>query len=128
MHRLGLPAGSTIRLTASARPDIGVHRWGVRVFAAEGLAASATPRLTYGSQIGGGDCEQRIDIPAQDTDCRLEAWSRHSIAEGWADDRCSVEDDTPSRLMIGFSDPSRPKARKDDVLLSFTFEGLEEHP
>jgi hypothetical protein len=122
MHQLDFPAGSAIRMHATARPGVGLHRWGIRVLDAGAAEPGATARLTYGSQIGAGDCEQRVDIPAQDADCRLEVWGRHAVAEGWKDDRCSVDDDTPSCLQIGFSDRALPHARKDDVLLSFTFE------
>jgi hypothetical protein len=121
MHLLDLPAGSAIRLTATARPDAGVHRWAVRIFAASGPAGDSAARLAYGSQIGGHDCEQRIDVPAQDADCRLEASSRHPVAGGWQDDQCSVDEDTPGHLALGFSNPSSPIAQEGDVLLSFAF-------
>jgi hypothetical protein len=125
MHHLDLPAGSTIRLHATARPGVALHRWGVRVFDAGATDRDATARLTYGSQIGSGDCEQRVDIPAQDADCRLEVWGSHAIPGGWKDDRCSIEDDTPNRLLIGFSDRALLLAQTDDVLLSFTFAPAE---
>lgn len=117
MHSLDLPAGSPVRLTATARPNLGVHRWGVRVL----TSVEAAPRLAYGSEIGGRDCEQGVDIPAQDADCRLEVWARHTTVGGWEDDQSTVTDDTPSRLQIGFSDPRSSAAQKDDLLLSFTF-------
>lgn len=34
MHAIDMPAGSAARLTATARPDTGFHRWKVGVFAA----------------------------------------------------------------------------------------------
>lgn len=125
MHCLDLPAGSTLRLDATARPDVGDHRWDVRVLTADLASAGSPPRLTYGSQIGGRDREQRIEIPAQDADCRLEVRSRHAADGGWQDDRSSVDEDTPSRLLIGFSDPSSPTSHSEDVLLSFTFGAAE---
>lgn len=122
MHSLGLPAGSAIRLTATARAAVGVHRWSVRVIAADSATADATPRLNYGSQIGERDREQRIDIPAQAVDCRLEVSTRHATAaDGWRDGRVTIADDTPNRLDIGFSNPASPAAHEDEVLLSFAF-------
>jgi hypothetical protein len=128
MHCLNFPAGSTIRLDATARADVGVHRWDIRVLDADAPPHGSTGRLTYGSQIGAGDCHQRVDIPAQDTDCRLEVCGRHAFDGGWKDDRCTVEDDTPGRLLIGFSDRALPFAHKDDVLLSFTFQNADRQP
>lgn len=122
MHYLDLPAGSAIRLHASAGPRVGPHRWDIRVLDAGAAGPGATARTVYGSRIGAGDCEQRIDIPPQDTDCRLEVWGRHLVAGAWKDDLCSIETDTPGCLKIGFSDGALPLAGKDDVLLSFTFE------
>lgn len=118
MHSLDMPAGSRVRLTATARADVASHRWEVRVYAAG--AASASPRLTYGSRIGGRDREQRIDIPAQEVDCQIEVEARHATAAGgWADDKLALLNDSPGRLDLGFSDPSQPIAQADDVRLSF---------
>lgn len=122
MHYLDLPAGSAVRLQVSARPGVGRHRWDIRMLEAGAAGPGAVARLTYGSAVGAGDCEQRVDIPSQDTDCRLEVWGRHAVVGGWKDDRCSVQDDTPDALQIGFSDRALAGAQKDDVLLSFTFE------
>lgn len=121
MHRLDLPAGSPVRLSATARIDSGPHRWAIQVFSDADAAGASAPRLSYGSQIGGADREQRIDIPAQDVDCRLEIHSRHEIVGGWADDRCAVNEDTPALLALGFSDPGSPPSPEDDVRLSFDF-------
>ena len=123
MHYLNVPAGSAVRLQVSARPGVGLHRWDIRMLDAGAAGLLAAPRLTYGSAVGAGDCEQRVDIPSQGTDCRLEVWGRHATIGGWKDDRCSVEVDTPDCLQIGFSDRALATARKDDVLLSFTFGG-----
>lgn len=117
MHDLNLPAGASARFCATARPDRGEHRWDIRVFD----ASNAAPRLTYGSRIGGRDVDQRVEIPPQAMDCRLEIRSSHETATGWDDDRATCLDDTPDRLLIGFCDPARPGALPDDVLLSFAF-------
>lgn len=117
MHRLDLPAGSPIRLTATARPNVGRHRWEVHVLA----SAQEAPLLIFGSEIGGGDSEQAVDIPAQAADCRLEVWARHATARGWDDDQATITDDTPSRLQISFCDPGSAVAQLDDVQLSFAF-------
>lgn len=121
MHSLNLPAGAAVLITATARPKIGVHRWGVRVI----TSATCAPRLTFGSDIGGRDCEQRVDIPAQSADCRLEIWARRATEEGWDNDRSVVTDDTPSRLQIGFSDRGFANTQDHDVLLNFAFAGAQ---
>jgi hypothetical protein len=121
MHSLNLPAGSRVRLHATAGPEVGLHRWAVRVLEAGAPRGGLVARLTYGSRIGAGDCEQRVDIPAQDVDCRIEVGASHASGAGWKDDRSSIEEDTPNCLQIGFSDRALPFAKMDDVLLSFTF-------
>jgi hypothetical protein len=121
MHSLNLPAGASILLTATAQPRAGVHRWGVRVL----TSATCTPRLTFGSDIGGRDCQQRVDIPAQTADCRLEIWARRATIAGWDNDRAVVTDDTPSHLQIGFSDRGVSRTQEPDVLLSFAFGGAD---
>jgi hypothetical protein len=118
MHSLDMPAGSTMRLTATARSEAAAHRWEVRVFAAD--ARAQAPRLVYGSRIGDGDRQQRIDIPAQDMDCRLEVRARHPTTGGdWGADKLTVIDDEPGRLDLGFSDASQGIAHDNDVMLSF---------
>jgi hypothetical protein len=118
MHSLDMPAGSTMRLTATARSEVAAHRWDVRVFAT-GAGAEA-PRLVYGSHIGDGDRQQCIDIPAQDMDCRLELRARHATTSGdWADDKLTVIGQEPGRLELGFSDASQAVAHENDVMLSF---------
>jgi hypothetical protein len=77
------------------------------------------PRLSYGSRIGERDLDQRIDIPPQDVDCRVEVRSRHAALDGWEDDRSTIQEDTPDELRIGFCNAARPGSRPDDVLLSF---------
>jgi len=117
MHSLDMPAGWTVRLTATARAAVDRHRWDVLVY---GRDAPATPRLAYGSHIGDGDCEQRIDIPAQEVDCRFEVRVRHAAVDGtWEDDWLTIVDDVPDRLDLGFSDRSQAVAHDNDVLLSF---------
>lgn len=112
-----MPAGSRIRLIATARVGTGVHHWDVRLLTAGDQGAA--PRLIYGSHIGERDRDQRIDIPPQDVDCRVEIWSRHAAREGWEDDRCTIQEDTPDELRIGFCNAAEPGSHPDDVLLSF---------
>ncbi len=121
MHRLELPAGSTIRFAAAARANIASHRWDIELFAIGGLADESGPRLTYGSHIGGRDCDQRVDIPAQLGDSWLEVRSRHAAAGAWEDDACFVREDTPALLTLCFSDPASVGAHRDDVVLTFAF-------
>lgn len=121
MRSLNLPAGSPVRLHATAGPEVGLHRWAVRVLEAGAPLDGLVPRLTYGSRIGAGDCEQRVDIPAQDVDCLIEVDASHASGAGWKEDRSSIEEDTLNCLQIGFSDRGLAFARRDDVLLTFTF-------
>lgn len=117
MHMIDLPAGVPVRLTATARPDIGIHRWDLRVIS----RADVSQMLAFGSQIGGLDRDQRIAIPAQRMACRVEITARHASAAGWGADRSSVIEDTPSRFEIGFSHPSSTSAGEDDLSLSLVF-------
>ena len=117
MTSLNLPAGAPVRLTATARPDRGLHRWDVEVLA----AADGAPRLAFASQIGGRDIHQTIQIPPQDVDCRLGVQSRHKTAGGWANDTASIPDDNRDRLDVGFCEAGREGALPHDVLLSFAF-------
>lgn len=123
MHHINLPAGSAMRLTARARPELELHRWDMRLFTAADIQATAPVRLSYGSQIGARDCEQRIDVPIQDRDCRIEVTCGRAITGGWQDRQGSVEDDTPGLLVIGFTDASVFEPRADDIVLSFAFSG-----
>lgn len=124
MHKLDMPAGTTIRFTATAGPDAGIHRWAVQVHGA-GIPTATPARVIYGSQIGGLDREQRIDIPAQDANCRLEVSAQHATERGeWQEDRLTILNDTPSRLDIGFFNPARSAAHANDLLLSFAFTEL----
>jgi hypothetical protein len=116
MHRLDLPAGHRIRLSATARVGTGLHQWDLRLTSGE---EGSVTLLAFGSQIGEHDLDQRIDIPPQDVDCRVEIRSRHAARDGWKDDRCTIQEDTPDELRIGFCNAARPGSRPDDVLLSF---------
>jgi len=120
MHSIALSAGSAVRLTASAKAGTGPHRWDVRHFSAEGPSPRST-RAVYGSAIGQGDLHQGVDIPAYDMACTLEVSAEHSVAGGWAPDRCAIEEDTPSELRLGFCDPTRSGSSDSDVLLTFAF-------
>ena len=119
MWIIDLPAGSTVRLTATARPDAGIHRWSVKVFAADDGDAGAASRAVYGAGIGGKDLRQLVDIPAQDTDCRLEVRSEHTAGDDWGDDRCVVDTRRLGAIKLGFFDPNATGAAMDDVSLSF---------
>jgi hypothetical protein len=125
MNQIHLPAGSMIRLTATARSQLKTHRWTMSLFAAGETQANAPPRLSYGSHIGERDCEQRIDVPVQDNDCRIEVTCDRAISGGWQDRQGSVEDDTPDLLVIGFADPAASGPRADDIVLSFAFAGRD---
>jgi hypothetical protein len=91
----------------------------VRLIAA--VADTTSVRGAYGSAIGERDRDQRVDIPAQDVVCTLQVSAHHPVAGGWTPDRCTIQDDTPSELRLGFCDAARPGATMDDVVLSFAF-------
>lgn len=123
MRHMTLPAGAAIRLTATAPPGRGLFRWSLRLFADAAATPGEAPRLAYGSEIGGRDCEQRIDVPMQDRDCRLEVGCDRAVAGGWAEDAGRVEQDTPSLLVLGFGDGRPPVSATNEVVLSFAFSG-----
>ena len=116
IHSLDLPAGSLVRLTAAARPKVGLHRWDLRVF-----SPAREPMLAFGSQIGGVDRVQHVDIPTQGLSCRLEISACHKTVDGWEDDQGAVLEDTPNRLEIGFRDGGSIGAQADDLSLSLVF-------
>lgn len=124
MHHIDLPLGSAIRLTAIARPNLGRHRWDVRLFSAGAAETSSPARLNYGSEIGDGDDEQRIDVPMQDRDCRIEVTCGQATADGWRDQVGKVGDNTPGLLVLGYSDPGAAAGGVEDVVLSFAFSGV----
>jgi len=119
MHSLDLPAGPSIRLTAAARPNVGVHRWDLRITSASG------PTVAFGSQIGGLDRVQHVDIPAQSMACRVEISASHATVDGWLDDQWVVVEDTPNRLKIGFCNARSTTAQEDDVSVSLAFNGAK---
>lgn len=121
MHRLEVPAGSRIRLSASAGAATQVRRWDVRMFSAGEPAPSSAPRLSYGSQIGGADGEQRIEIPPQDVDCRLEADASRRVGGVWEADQSQVTCDTPNLLELGFAASAASVGDDRSTLLSFHF-------
>ena len=102
MYRLAVPAGSKIRLSATTGRATQVRRWDVRMFPAGAPAPSSTPRLSYGSRIGASDGEQRVEIPPQEIDCRLEAETSRRVGGVWEVDQPQVTCDTPSLLELGF--------------------------
>lgn len=83
--------------------------------------ADMTSVLTFGSQIGGVDREQHVDIPAQATACRIEISARHATSRGWENDQGAVTEDTPNRLGIGFCDARSLTAQEDDLSLHLVF-------
>lgn len=119
MRNLTLPAGTSLKFTATARPGLAEHRWRVAVLS----AADGASRLNFTSRIGGKDIDQRIDIPVQDIDCEVEILSQHETAQGWGDDTPSTVEDTPDFLQVGFFDPTCANSQHDDVVLSFTIAG-----
>jgi hypothetical protein len=100
-----------------ARANAGFHRWDVQLVGTN----DATPRLAFGSRIGGLDCEQHVDIPAQPVDCRLEISASHAAGSGWEDDRGTISDDTAGFLQITFSDARASQAQSDYIQLRFVF-------
>jgi len=121
MYRLDVPAGSDLRLFASAGPSTQVRRWDVRMFAADAPARSWPPRLTYGSEIGGADGDQRVEIPPQDVDCWLEVGASRRIGGFWEPDQWQVTSDTLALLELDFDGPAAPASGDSSIQLSFHF-------
>ena len=123
MFALDVLAGSPIRLTATAKAGApAIHRWQIRLLpAAADQMLSADPSLSYGSQIGGDDREQHIEIPARRTDCRLEVGAFRHDGTAWREEPASgrPSTDTPDLLEIGFG--AATTSGQHDVLLSFRF-------
>lgn len=117
MHELALPSGLVARFNVTGRPGIGLHRWYVRIRE----TSSGLPRLSYGSQIGGSDLHQRVEVPPQNMDCHMSIGSTHRTKNSWADDHLSVWPIGPSETRIGFCQLLAAGSRPDDVTLSFEF-------
>jgi hypothetical protein len=120
-----MPAGSQVRLNATACSAKEVRRWDVRMFAQSASAESWPPRLTYGSQIGGVDRDQRVEIPAQDVDCRLEASASRRVDGFWDAEPSRVTGETPTVLELGFGASTSPAADDRSILLSFRFRAAQ---
>lgn len=114
MHRLALPAGASVRLTATAKPDLTQHRWEVVVRGGDGQV-----RAAYGSRIGGRDIDQRVDIPARSEACSLEVAAFHAFDGAWVADHLSVEASGASEFRLGYCELTRAGSQHDDVLLAF---------
>jgi hypothetical protein len=69
-----------------------------------------------------------VDIPALDVACTLQVSAHHPVADGWTADQCTICDDTPSELQLGFCDAARSGATLDDVLLRFAFLVADRRP
>lgn len=121
MHRIDVPAGSQIRLFATSGAHTQVRRWDVRMFAADAPTPSLTPRLAYGSEIGGADGDQRIEIPPQDVDCWLQVDASRQFDGVWEADQSQVTCDTPALLELGFGVSPSSVGDDDSIMLSFHF-------
>jgi hypothetical protein len=126
MYSLNVPAGCPVQLTATAGVAVDTHRWVARVFAGDDQALGLTPRLSYGSRIGGLDREQHVEIPAQDVDCTLEVGASHRNGNRWDEDQSFVSSDTPSLLTLEFGAGRSSAAHEDDIRLSFQFTPIQE--
>src|SRR6185437_15470943 len=116
-----MPAGSHISLSATAGAATQVGRWDVRMFPADRAAPGSAPRLTYGSQIGGLDRDQRVEIPLQDVDCTLEVDASRRFDGVWEADQSQVIRETPALLELGFGVSASSIGDDSSILLSFRF-------
>lgn len=119
MYSLELSAGSSIQLTATALVDAGIHRWNIQVFTLADPETAASPRLAYGSEIGGGDIHQRVNIPWQDANCRLDVSSRHAAGGEWRESAQVMEEISPGQFTLGFSRAAKGNGAPNDVTLTF---------
>jgi hypothetical protein len=112
MTTFTLPAGCSMRMTASMEPtDTVKHRWGMALYLAEGGPA-AEPQASYGSRIGRGET-QRIDAAPHASSRRCEIQSAHEAGQGWEPDLAEVTLDTPDDLSISFHHPSAGEAKSE---------------
>jgi hypothetical protein len=122
MHDFVLPAGSRVRMSASAGSRTPpVHKWNLDIFGDSPLGAAQGPRLSYGSRIGGSDAEQRLDIPEQDVDCRFQVRTFHETGADWSPSPAHIVVDTPERLAIRFGEHGSANPDVDSCVLDFHF-------
>jgi hypothetical protein len=89
------------------------------------MTSAGGPAVAFGSQIGGLDRVQHVDIPAQSMACHLEISACHATVDGWQDDQWVVIEDTPSKLEIGFCNARATTAQEDDLSVSLALNGAK---
>ncbi len=104
MPDFDLPAGCSMRITASMETSaMDRHRWSVAIFANDG-AADADPKASYGARIIGGQT-QKIDTPVIKGDCVCRVASSFESGGDWLADIGKVSADGPGELTITFARP-----------------------
>jgi hypothetical protein len=104
MPDFNLPAGCTMRITASMETAaIDRHRWSVAILSA-GSGGDGDPRARYGARIIGGQV-QKIDTPAIDHDCICRVLSSSETGGDWLDDVAKVSTDEPDEVTMTFARP-----------------------
>ena len=105
MPDFALPAGCTMRITASMETAaLDRHRWSVAIFAV-GAGDDADAKARYGARIIGGQV-QKIDTPAIEGDCICQVLSSSESGGDWLDDVVKVSTDADDALTLTFSRPS----------------------
>jgi hypothetical protein len=121
MPDFNLPAGCTLRITASMdAAAIGRRRWSVAIFAVDG-PADADPKARYGARIIGGQI-QKIDTPAIGADCVCRVVSSSEVGEAWLEDVAKVGAEA-DELTMTFARPSAEDTPEvgNDCVLTFRF-------
>jgi len=128
MPDFNLPAGCTMRITASMEAaSMDRRRWSVAIMATGG-PADADPRARYGARIIGGQI-QKIDTPAIDADCVCRVLSSSQTGGDWLDDIAKVTTDAEDDLTMTFA---RPRADDEadtsgDCVLTFRLNTAAAH-
>jgi hypothetical protein len=119
MPDFNLPAGCTMRITASMDANaIDRRRWSVAILASDG-PADADPKARYGARIVGGQI-QKIDTPAIGADCICRVLSSSQIGEEWLADVAKVSTDFDELTMTFARSPAEDASdTADECVLTF---------
>jgi hypothetical protein len=121
MPDFNLPAGCTMRITASMETaSIDRHRWSVAIYSAAG-AADADAKASYGARIIGGQT-QKIDTPAIAGDCVCRVLSSSESGGEWLADAAKVSTEA-DELTMTFTRPTADDAPAlgGECVLTFRF-------
>jgi hypothetical protein len=103
MPDFNLPAGCSMRITASMETTaVDRRRWSVAIYAVGG-PQDADPRSRYGARIVGGQT-QKLDTPPIAVDCVCQVQSSSETGGDWLDDVAKVSTEA-DELTMTFTRP-----------------------